>query len=415
MKHIQRRIVELELHLVEPNPTQPREDAADTDIESLAKSIDATGIQNLTIIEPHPDKKGYYLIISGERRWRALNHLGQERAEFMLIEAGGDPFLMSVVENKNRKSLNPIEEAKTIVRLRSEPYKMSWAEVADLLGETATTLQNRRRLLDMPSEIQEMVRTGNLPSISTLKLQQFSSDKGRMLKIAHDLADGKEAPEFHLPSMTARGLRAVHSRLPEKPEDFARRIARLLGKVQTFPAVITAFMELPKADRAKALQSIDPSVNGKMRKATVTLTSSLRILASEMEVELTPGQARKGDATLATEPPKIPPVSIKEAHYVLSHVIRGTSSSLVVDLSKSSLGKKLQANGHSPEVRVIGSFRCLQEHWGLAVPKGKSVDRDFMMFLGELRRKLGSPKFRRALVILKGRDTSSDPVNLDLV
>lgn len=417
MKMIKRQIIELDLNDVEPNESQPRTDSNKDGIAELATNLEYEGLQNLTLVERHPDKPGRYRIISGERRWHSLCYLrdndrGPRRHEFMLVEGAGKTYLMSVAENTNRKNLNPIEDAWTIRRLRSNEFSMTWEQISDLMGDSVPTLMNRLKLLDFPKEIRDMISRGDLPPVSVLRLSKHRDDKARMLMAAHDLIAGREAPDFHFHETTAHGQKMVEAHMPKTPDEFARRIVRLMGRVSTMPAVVTAFMEMPKSDRAKALESIDISVRGKIRKAVVTMSSSLRILASEMEVELAPGPPRRDESENTA---KIPAVSVNEAHFVLSHVIGGSDSSLVVDLSKASLGKKLKMNGDSPEARVIGSFRCLQEHWGLETPRGASAERDFLLFVSKFKRKTGNPKFRRALTIIKGRDKSTDPVNLDMV
>lgn len=416
MKRIKRRIVELDLDLVEPNPNQPRTDSNTDGINDLADNIEREGIQNLPLVEVHPDKPGNYRLISGERRWRALCHLyskgrGEKTAEFMLIEGNESSYLASVVENTNRRDLNPIEEARTILRLRSSEFGMTWGEIADLMSESEMTLQNRVKLLDLPWEIRNMVASNQLPSVHALNLRRHDN-MSEALRIAHDLIAGREVPDFHFREMNAHGAKTVERRLPQTPEEYASRIVRTVGRVQSFPIVLTSFLELPPDKRKVAVESIDPAVRSRVRNVVARLANLAGKLAVELDVGIPPSPQK---VKLQSTDDKIPTVSPILAHQVLSNMISGKGTSLHVDLSKSSLGKKLGVNGDNPEPLALGSFRVMRESWGRDVPRGNSPERDFMNFVYDLKRKLGSPKFVRALTLIRDRDKSTDPINLSLV
>lgn len=328
----------------------------------------------------------------------------------MLYEGGSDAFLLSVVENKNRLDLNAIDEAKTIDRLRGPEYRLGWKEIADLMGEAEDTVQNRRRLLKAPQEIQDMIATGTLPSYHLANLMR-DTNKARMIKIAHDLIEGKEAPDFHFRETTARGKEYVQRQMPKTPQEFASRLVRYVGSVQNLPMIVMAFMQIPKEDRQKALDEIDPSVRGKIRVTIQGVTSAMRMLATELGVQLSADE-RKGDATPGGTTETLPQVSYHEALWVLRKVVSGGKTQLTVDLSKASLAEKLGKNGTSTEPLVISTFRFVSLRWGKDVPKGVSPAKEFMVFIDELRRKIGSPGFRRALVVIRDADHSRDRIDI---
>lgn len=145
-------VTELELSKIDPNPEQPRSSFNNTSIEELAQSIASVGIiQPLTVRE---GDYGRYIIISGERRYKAARRAGLTTVPVYVRKVNDQKLLeMSLVENIQREDLNPLEIAITLDRLITE-CKITQDVLSERVGKNRTTISNYIRLLKLPSEIQ---------------------------------------------------------------------------------------------------------------------------------------------------------------------------------------------------------------------------------------------------------------------
>ena len=173
----------LPLHRVEPNPRQPRQDFDEVELQALADSIALHGlIQPLTVRETG---NGYYQIVAGERRWRASRMAGLQEVPAVIIEADEQKTMeLALIENLQRQDLNPIEEALGYQSLIKE-YGMTQEEAATRVGKSRPAVANALRLLALPDEVLEMVRSGSLSAgharallpLPTVKLQLEIANK----------------------------------------------------------------------------------------------------------------------------------------------------------------------------------------------------------------------------------------------
>lgn len=145
-------INEVELDSIVPNPNQPR---SHFDEESLAEL--ATSIKELGIITPVTLRKnddGTYMIIAGERRYRAAKSLGLKTIPAYVKTAADDQVMeMALIENIQREDLNAIEIALTFFRLIQD-YNLTQERLSERVGKKRTTIANYLRLLHLPAEIQ---------------------------------------------------------------------------------------------------------------------------------------------------------------------------------------------------------------------------------------------------------------------
>ena len=145
-------ISEIELSKIQPNPDQPRSVFEEETLEELATSIRALGIiQPITLKETGPDK---YMIISGERRYRASLRAGLERIPAYIKTANDENVVeMALIENIQREDLNSIEIALAYQTL-IENYNLTQEKLSERVGKKRTTIANYLRLLKLPAEIQ---------------------------------------------------------------------------------------------------------------------------------------------------------------------------------------------------------------------------------------------------------------------
>ena len=139
---------------IRPNPNQPRQHFATDALEELAASIRRHGIVQPIVLRPH---SGGYQIVAGERRWRAA-----QRAQLHEIPAiirdysDGETLEIALIENIQRKDLNPIEEAEAYKQLADE-FGHSQAVLAKIVEKSRSHVANMMRLLELPVLLRELV------------------------------------------------------------------------------------------------------------------------------------------------------------------------------------------------------------------------------------------------------------------
>ncbi len=151
-------MVELELTKIIPNPTQPRTAFDEEALDELADSIRQLGvIQPITV---RKDSDGRYIIISGERRWRAAQRANLERLPAYIREVDDeDLHAMALVENIQRQDLNAIEIALGMQRLIEE-CNLTQDALSEKVGKKRSSVANYLRLLKLPNEVQLALKEG---------------------------------------------------------------------------------------------------------------------------------------------------------------------------------------------------------------------------------------------------------------
>lgn len=151
------RIYELETHIIQLNPLQPRGVIAPESLTELVDSIREQGILEPLVVAKTP--AGYQLI-AGERRLRAAKILGYEKVPVVVKITTPQGILeMSIVENVQREDLNPIERALAYKRLIDE-FGLGTNEVARRVGKSAPAVSNTIRLLSLPDAIKDALVAG---------------------------------------------------------------------------------------------------------------------------------------------------------------------------------------------------------------------------------------------------------------
>ena len=150
----------LPIYKIEPNPGQPRQDFDPEELEALSESISLHGlIQPLTV---RLTSSGFYLIIAGERRWRASRMAGLTEVPVVILEADDRKAMeLALIENLQRQDLNPVEEAMGY-QVLMEQFGLTQEETASQVGKSRPAVANALRLLNLNPEILEMLRDGRL-------------------------------------------------------------------------------------------------------------------------------------------------------------------------------------------------------------------------------------------------------------
>ena len=202
----------LPIDRLRPNRWQPRTEFDDEGLSDLAESIRSQGVVQPLVVTTR-DRENY-TIVAGERRWRAARRAGLEEVPVVVREVTGDRELLelALVENLQRADLNPVEEAEAYRSLQ-ESFGLGQEEIGRRVGRSRVAVTNTLRLLNLPDEIQDMLRTGQLTSGQARPLLALETEE-EQVKLAKQAAEA---------SMSARQLEELVRPASKKP---AKRAAK---------------------------------------------------------------------------------------------------------------------------------------------------------------------------------------------
>lgn len=184
------KVSSLPLQKVEPNPNQPRRVFEEEELAALADSIAVHGM--IQPIAVRDEGNGFYMIIAGERRWRAARLAGLSEVPVIILDADDRTVMeLALVENLQRQDLNPMEEAEGYRALMQE-YGMTQEETAERVGKSRPAVANALRLLLLPEEVRALVEEGTLSagharavlSLPNEKLQKAAAQKILALRLS---------------------------------------------------------------------------------------------------------------------------------------------------------------------------------------------------------------------------------------
>ena len=139
------------------NKYQPRKKFDEESLEELSNSIKERGIIQPIVVRKSEDQNDKFEIVAGERRWQAAQNAGLHEVPVIIINADNLKSLeFAIVENVQRKDLNPIEEAEGYKRLIDE-FKYDQERVAKFIGKSRAHISNCLRLLSLPKEVVELI------------------------------------------------------------------------------------------------------------------------------------------------------------------------------------------------------------------------------------------------------------------
>ena len=152
-------VTEIEIAKIFANPNQPRKVFDETALQELASSIEKHGVIMPIIVNKSGDR---YMIIAGERRFRASKIAGLEKVP-VIVKTYDERQIkeISLIENLQREDLNPIEAA-TAMRSLMDDYGMTQEDLAERIGKSRPAIANTLRLLQLPQEVIKMVAVGAL-------------------------------------------------------------------------------------------------------------------------------------------------------------------------------------------------------------------------------------------------------------
>ena len=194
---------EIPVDSLSPNPHQPRHRFDERGLEELAESIRRHGVlQPLLVSEDGPER---FLLLTGERRWRAARLAGLRTIPAVIRErlADGEQLEVALVENLQRQDLTPLEEARAFEDLRTS-LGLSQAEIAERVAMDRSTVANSLRLLKLPPEAQELVERGDISAGHGRTLLAFDGDELRCEWARRVAATGISVRELERAAAAAR-------------------------------------------------------------------------------------------------------------------------------------------------------------------------------------------------------------------
>jgi ParB family chromosome partitioning protein len=220
---------------LQPNRYQPRAEFDDAKLDELTASIRSQGVVQPLVVTPRGD--GTYTIIAGERRWRASRKAGLAQVPVVVRQVADDREILelALVENLQRSDLNPLEEAEAY-RTLATSFDLSQEEIAGRVGKSRSAVANALRLLNLPLEVQDHLRSGRLTAGQARPLLAIADPK-RQLELANEAAErGLTARDMEEQARSARS-RAKRAKKPataDEPEVFAAAAQeKLTQRLQT--------------------------------------------------------------------------------------------------------------------------------------------------------------------------------------
>ncbi len=255
------KLIEIPLTQIEPDPDQPRRDVGD--LSGLKESMDRYGLlQPILVSSLGPGRR--YRLLAGERRFRAARDLGWTKVPALVrtVEEHERLFLQ-VIENVQRRDLNPFEEADSYRRLIEE-FGLTQEEVAGRVGKSRVAVNQTLRVLDLPSSVRAECQTSDIASKSVLL--EIAKQKGE----AAQRALWEQAKQGALTVKAARAQKASTKILAAVPAAISAASGKSMAfryPIHTDEAVVTvAFADRASADLDDIIAALEQALEGERQR-----------------------------------------------------------------------------------------------------------------------------------------------------
>lgn len=274
-KSTQHQFRNLRLDAIDRNPGQPRKHFDQDALNELAASIAKNDLLEPIVVRPHPDHDGRWLIIAGERRWRAAQIAGKTRVPTRVLELGeADAYVLSVAENVNRADMTVMEEADAYAQLRA--YGKTVDEIADLFGKRPQDIGWRIDLLNLEPEGRDLVAKGHIgpdlawsisrlaPGNQRVVIHRFATGAFPSQTAAREFADAlfsasQDTSMFEVeePTLEERQEHAKRARAAKSTLDQIERLSGLLTDLAAQdPAALAEALGNDVGTRLAAMQAV---------------------------------------------------------------------------------------------------------------------------------------------------------------
>jgi ParB family chromosome partitioning protein len=205
---------------IRPNPRQPRTHFDEADLDDLAQSVREHGVLQPVLVSQQTD--GTFQLITGERRWRAVKRAGLATVPAMVKEVTPQASLeLALVENIQRRDLNPLEEAAAFRALLDE-HGLTQEQLGQRIGKSRVAITNTLRLLNLPDQVRSALADGSITEGHARAILMANGDSARLRLLQRVLDQHLSVRETEA---LAREMNASRSRetAPAQPDaDVAR-------------------------------------------------------------------------------------------------------------------------------------------------------------------------------------------------
>ena len=185
------RVMDISIDEISPNPWQPRRDFDEESLNALATSIRENGLIQPVVVRKKKD--GTYELAAGERRWRAAKMAGLTVIPAISKEYDDRSMAeMALVENLQRKDLNPVDEGMAYRKLMDE-YGLTQENISQKVGKSRPYVANMVRLLDLPEEVKNFLSKGQLTAGQARPLLGLESDAEKVQLARRIVKEGLSA------------------------------------------------------------------------------------------------------------------------------------------------------------------------------------------------------------------------------
>lgn len=240
--------------LISPDPEQPRKHFDRESLDELAASLKEKGILQTLTVRPDPSHAGRFLVVAGERRWRAAGLIGLKELP-CIIRTHPDHQEIALIENLQREDLTALEEAEALFKLKTAKGYTD-KQLAHVIGKSRVSVTESLSLNELPERIKTTCRASDTWSKSQL-LQVLRAGSPEQLEAAWEaLTTGQ--------LRTVRDLRAIgrhpghrpkHLRLEYAPEGKPYRLTLIFSKKSTTRADVRAALKAALKDLPKQLHA----------------------------------------------------------------------------------------------------------------------------------------------------------------
>jgi ParB family chromosome partitioning protein len=214
--------------LLDPNPHQPRQGLGEENLEHLKESIREHGVLQPIVVRRRGER---YQVIAGERRFRAAQGLGLAEVPVVVREVPDEQMLeLALVENLQREDLDPIEKAQSFKAYLASSHRTQ-EEAAIRLGLDRSTIANMIRLLDLPDEVQGLVRRGMVTmghARAILSVQDPKREVELAGRVVREGLSVRQVERLAAPAAAPKSRRRGKSKGPEV-RDLEARLREALG------------------------------------------------------------------------------------------------------------------------------------------------------------------------------------------
>lgn len=235
----------VEVNKIRPNPEQPRQDFDQDGLKELSQSIRKYGVLQPLLVSKMEEegprgRNVYYQLIAGERRLKASKLAGIPSVPVVIRDdfvTKGAKLEVALVENVQRRDLNPVEEAEAYDRLVKE-FGLTQQEVAQKVGKSREVVANSLRLLALPKDIKESLRGGILSRAHARALLSFESEDKQREVYGHILGGRLSSKDVEQMAASSKPSKSSKGELTAQEVNRFQTLEKNLGEMLKVPVLI---------------------------------------------------------------------------------------------------------------------------------------------------------------------------------